>query len=97
MKLSQSVVRLTSAVADAGIAALALHAMAFTCDGDRVGKMMIDHRHEHEIGTAVAERKRFCRPLPVDHVSDPGLAASLIQHLQRRIYADHLDAEMRGQ
>ena len=46
-----------------------------------VGKMMIDHRHEHEIGTVVSERKRLCRPLPVGHVSDRGLAASLSHHL----------------
>ena len=59
--------------------------------------MVIDHRHEHEIGAAVAERNRLCQSLAVDHVSDCGLTASLIQHLQRGIDADHLDAEMRGQ
>src|SRR5580704_1146566 len=90
-------VRFTGAIADAGIAAMTQYTMAFTCDGTRVGKMMIDHRHEHEIGTAVAERNRLCQSLAVDHVSDCRLTASLIQHLQRGIDADHLDAEMRGQ
>jgi hypothetical protein len=49
----------------------------FLGDGGRVGKVMIDHRHEHEIGAVVSERKRLCGTLPVDHVSDRGLAASL--------------------
>jgi hypothetical protein len=35
-EMSMRKVRLTGAVADAGIAALAQHAMAFTCDGGRV-------------------------------------------------------------
>src|ERR1700730_15403914 len=62
-------IRLSGAVADAGIAALAQYAMAFTCDGGRFGKMMIDHRHEYEISTAIRERKRLCRSLAVDHFS----------------------------
>src|SRR5215469_18120057 len=90
-------IRLAGAIADTGIATLAQHAMAFLCDGGRVGKMMIDHRHEDEIGTAFAERKRLSQALAVHHVSDCRLTASLIEHLQRRIYADHLDAEMRRQ
>ena len=71
-------VRLTSAIADANVASLAQHAMAFMCDGGRASKMMIGHRHEYEIGTAIPERKRLCHPLPVRHVSNRGLAASLI-------------------
>ena len=59
--------------------------------------MVIDHRHEDEIGTAVAERNRLSQPLAVDHILARELAASVIQHLQRRIYADHPDAEMRRQ
>src|SRR5262249_25772834 len=90
-------IRLAGAIADTGIAALAQHAMAFLCDGEWVTKMVIRHRHEHEIGTAVAGRKRLCQSLAVHHVSDCRLTASLIEHLQRRIYADHLDAEMRRQ
>jgi len=43
-------VRLTGAIADTGIAALAQHAMAFLCDGGGITKMVIDGRHEHEIG-----------------------------------------------
>src|SRR5215472_17655661 len=88
-------IRLAGATADAGIAALAQHAMAFLCDGGRVDKMVIDHRHEDEIGTAVAGRKRLCQSLAVDHVSDCRLTASLIQHLQRRIDADHLGGAKR--
>src|SRR5215467_14903712 len=87
-------IRLAGAIADTGIAALPQHAVAFLCDGGSVTKMVIDHRHEHEIGAAVAERNRLCQSLAVDHVSDCRLTVSLIQHLQRRIYADHLDAEM---
>jgi|SRR6516164_2606403 hypothetical protein len=83
-------VRLARAIADANVATFSQYAMAFRCDGGRVGKMMIDHRREHEIGAAIRERKRFCRPLLVDHVSSRGLAASLIHHLPRRIYADDL-------
>lgn len=61
-EMSMRKVRLTAAVADAGIAALAQHAMAFTCDGSRVGKMMIDHRHEYEVGTAIPQRECLSYP-----------------------------------
>jgi hypothetical protein len=90
-------VRLTRAVTDANVTAPPQYAMAFPGHGGGVGKMMIDHRHEHEIGAAIRERKRLCRRLPVDHVSNRGLAASLIQHLPRGIYADDPDPEMRRQ
>src|SRR5215813_4978924 len=90
-------IRLAGAIADTGIAALVQRAMAFLCDGGWVTKVVIDHRHEHEIGAAVAERNRLCQSLAVDHVSDCRLKASLIQHLQRGIDTDHLDAEMRRQ
>ena len=55
-------IRLAGAIADTGIAVLAQHAMAFLCDGGWVTKMVIDHRHEHEIGAAVAERERLSIP-----------------------------------
>src|SRR5262252_4249684 len=90
-------IRLAGAIADTGIAALAQHAMAFLCNGGWVTKVVIDHRHEHEIGAAVAERKRLCQSLAVGHISDCRLTASLIEHLQRWVDADHLDAEMRRQ
>jgi hypothetical protein len=59
--------------------------------------MMIDHRHEHEVGAAIRERKHLCRALPVDHVSSQGLTASLIDHFPGGIYTDDLDAEMFSQ
>src|SRR6516225_861879 len=96
-EMSMRKARLTCAVADANVTAPAQHAMAFPSHGGRVGKMMIDHRHEHEIGAAIRKRKRLCRRLPVDHVASRGLAASLIQHLLQGIYTDDLDPEMRRQ
>jgi hypothetical protein len=71
--------------------------MAFLCDGGWVTKVVIDHRHEDEIGAAVAKRNRLCQSLAVDHVSDCRLTASLIEHLHRWVDADHLDTEMRRQ
>src|SRR6516164_375726 len=96
-EMSMRKIRLSRAVADANVTTPAQYAMAFPSHGGRVGKMMIDHRHEHEIGAVIRERKRLCRRLPVDHVSSRGLAASLVQHLLRGIYADDLDPEMRRQ
>ncbi len=40
------------------------------CDGGWVTKMVIDHRHEHEIGAAVAERNRLCQSLAVESSRD---------------------------
>jgi hypothetical protein len=71
--------------------------MACLCHGGRVSKMVKHHRHEYEIGTAIPEGKRLCRPLAVGHISDHGFATSLLHHLLRWVYADYLDAEMRGQ
>src|SRR5262252_6944849 len=90
-------IRLAGAIADTGIAALAQHAMAFLCDGEWITKMVIHHRHEHEISTAIAERNRLRQPLAINNSSIRRLAASLIEHLQRWVDADHLDVEMRRQ
>ena len=61
-------VRLTGAVADADVAAFAQYTVAFPGDTGRVGKMMIDRRHEHEISAAIRKRKRLCRALSVVRV-----------------------------
>jgi hypothetical protein len=57
----------------------------------------MSRRHEYEVGAPIRERKRLCGPLPVVHVSSRRLAASLVHHLLRRVYADDVDAEMRRQ
>src|SRR5271169_5627762 len=60
----------TRSGADANVTAHAQDAPAFLRHGNRVGKMMIDLRHENEIDTAVRERKLVRRsPLEFDHPS----------------------------
>jgi hypothetical protein len=53
--MSMQKVRLTGGVADANVAAFSQHATAFPGATARVGQMMVDHRHEHEIGAAIRE------------------------------------------
>ena len=48
---------------------------SMSCRAGSVGKdqMMLDHRHEREIGAAIREGKRFCRSWPVGKFPVTGL------------------------
>src|SRR5215469_305720 len=95
--MSVRIIRFAGAIAYARVAARAEHAVALLYHRVRVGKVMKNLGHEHKISAGIRERDRLARPASVDHVAARRLAASLIDHLLRRVDANHPRAEMRRQ
>src|SRR5208282_4003269 len=59
--------------------------------------MVIDHRHEHEIGAAIRQWHRLRRSLPIADFSGRRFTLGLGDHLLRWVDTDDLNTEMRGQ
>jgi hypothetical protein len=79
-QVSMRKVGLACAVTNADVATITQHTAAFFRHNDGISEMMVEHRHEHYVRTAVGEWQRLCRRAEQNDAAGRPFEASLIQH-----------------